>query len=281
MRHIALIAATLLASALAACTGGSSGYSEYHPGGTPRTFSRTDGDVTVTYDLLNTRYTAQRTITVSNDDAGATRAHVRLTADVGAITSSGTVANGYSIATLLTATAPTEAQAREALATMTVSHRDATDPGVLYLDTDISYARYEANNVSRDASMTAMLPSPLSYSLYQFAGVGSLDSSGLSGGDVTFDTGVGSHTLSGNFGTATLESGVGSIDVAVSHAAGSVYDLKGDTGTGSVTIMVAGTQPAGPQSDEHKHYQSANFASGNPQVRVSARTGTSSISIHD
>lgn len=312
--RLAAFSACLL---LAACGGGGSADSA---SGTPRAFNRTDSSVTV---LPNTGagFTATEVVTISNDDGGATFGDVSLVNPVGSLSSSPSSSGGYQIQVTLTATAPSESQAREALATMTVVHRDALGGGTLYLDNEVKFAQYNANNVNRTASVSASLPPALDYRmLEEHVEAGSAASSGFSGAQARIDSTSGSSTLSGTWDSAavnsesgavtasgdiaalqassvsgtvqatlacvrttqaTLDSVSGGIDVTVAQNTGSGFDLVADTTSGSATIVVAGTAPVGDQSTTHAHYRSANYASANPQISVSGQTTSGGVSIHD
>lgn len=312
--------AACLTLVLSACgTGGGGGGDAAARSGTPRNYTRTDSAVTVVPNT-NPGFTATQVVTISNDDAGASRAVVHLASDAGSLASSAG-SNGYQIQVTFTAMAPTEAQAREALATMSVAHRDATDPGVLYLDNKVTYAPYhQANNVSRNATVAATLPVALDYALAQDVGSGTSSSSGLSGSEVRLAAGSGNETLSGTWDRgsadagsgnvsvsgdiaqlavssgsgnlqvsvpslrpteAFVDSGSGTIDVTVTQGVGAVYDLTADTGSGTATVAVAGTTPSGSQSTNHAHFQSPGYAGGNPKVRVTTRSGSGTNTIHD
>lgn len=317
-----LLAIFALVLGMSACGGGGgsgSGGGINARGGTERAYTRNDGAVTSTLNPLNSNYTATRTVTISNDDAGATRGVVALAAGGASITSSPN-ASGYQIQVTLTVTAPSDAQARQELAAMGVAHRDGVAPGVLYLDTQIDTGTNPPNGVNRNATATAMLPQALSYELAQSAGGGSVTSSGLhgtraefyaGGGNVTLggtwdsavaDTGGGSVTVTADVARlaasagggsvtatlpstrdteATLDTGGGAIDVSVSHAGNGVFDAEATTGGGATTIAIVGTSAVGVQTANHKHYRSPNFESGSPKIRVAGRAGGGSVTIHD
>lgn len=316
MRTVRFCVPAALLAGLMACSGGGGGNPA--AGGTPRDYTRSESAVTALPNG-NGGFTATRTVTFSNDSAGASRAVVRLASDAGSVASSAG-SDGYQIQVTFTAMAPTEAQAREALATMSVAHRDATDPGVLYLDNEVSYAQYQANNVSRNATVAATLPVALDYALVQEIGSGTIASSGLSGSEARLAAGSGNVTLSGTWDDgsadagsgnvtvsgdiaqlavssgsgnlqvtvpslrateAIVESGSGTIDVTVTQGVGAVYDLTADNGSGTATVAVAGTTPSGTQSTTHAHFQSPGYASGNPKVRVATRSGSGTNTIHD
>lgn len=306
----------LLAGLMACSGGGDSGNPARQ--GTERSYTRDESAVTVVPNA-NPGFTATRTVTFSNDSGGASRAVVYLASDAGSVASSAG-SDGYQIQVTFTAMAPTEAQAREALATMSVTHRDATDPGVLYLDNEVSYAQYQAQNVTRNSAVAATLPVALDYSLAQEIGSGTTSSSGLSGSEAQMLAGSGAVTLSGTWDRgraetgsgnltvtgdiaqlaassgsgnvqvtvpslrateAFVETGSGTIDVTVTQGVGAVYDLTADSGSGTATVAVAGTTPSGSQSTNHAHFQSPGYASGNPKVRVETRSGSGTNTIHD
>lgn len=301
---------------LAACTGGA-GSGDGSAGGTPRAFSRTDSDVTVLPNLSGT-FTATRTVTISNDDGGAAAAHVALTSDNAGLSVSAS-SGGYQIQVALTATAPTEQRARDELAAMTVSHRDALDPGTLFLDTDVHVGNAGAN-ATRSATATASLPPALAYRLLGRSDNGSVDASGLAGPVADLSSANASVTLAGTWDSAglhsangsvsatvdaatvqaasgngtvqvaltgtrgsivNLDTGNGSIDAKVSRTLGSVYDLDAQTDLGSATVSVAGTQPVGSQTPTHAHYRSADYSTGAPKVKVTGRSSIGSVTIHD
>lgn len=307
---LAVIAAVL---GLSACGGGSQAQS-----GTPRSFMRSDSAVTVLPNGSG-RFTATQVITLSNDDGGATAAVVHLSDDAGSIASTAG-SGGYQIQVTLSADGSSDAQAREALATMTVVHRDATDPGTLYLDNDVQFAPYNVNNANRTAAVAATLPSTLQYQLGEAIGAGTVSTSGLAGPHAGISSGSGTVTLSGTWDGATadsgsgnvtvsgdiaslqastgsgnlqltvpsmrntqasVDSGSGTIDVTVTQGAGAGYDLIADTGAGTASVVVAGTTPNGTQSSTHAHFTSANYASSSPRIAVSASTGAGTATIHD
>lgn len=312
-----VLLAVLVASATA-CGGGGGG-EQAASQGAPRAFTRNDGGVTSTFNVVNNNYTATQVVTISNNDSGASRGVVALTADSASITSSAN-ASGYQIQVTFTATAPTDAEARAALATMSVSHRDATDPGVLYLDNHVSVPSYNANNTSRSASVVAALPQTLGYRLIQDVGAGSIGSTGLTGTSAEFDASAGSATLGGTWDAATLTTGAGSIvvtadaanlyassglgsvtvtlpslratqanlssssgavDATVSHAGAGVFDADAVSDIGSASVSITGTSAVGTQSTTHQHYRSPNYDSGSPKIAVVAHSGSGSAFIHD
>jgi hypothetical protein len=309
----------LALAGLTACGGGGGGGNAPldASGGTARQFSREESAVTA---LPNTSggFTATRVVTLSNDDGGATAAVASLANPVGGITSSAGT-SGYQIQVTLRADGSTEQQARDALASMSVVHRDGLGAGTLYLDNEVKFAPYSQNNANRTATVAATLPPDLDYRLGEYAGVGAVTSTGLSGELAELITGTGDATLSGTWDEVDAEAGtgdvtvsgdiaslqaatstgsvsatlpgmretdaelytsVGSIDVTVSTAAGAGFDLEGWTQVGSVLILVAGTEPVGTQSDEHGHYRSPDYASSNPQVRVAGATSVGDVLIH-
>lgn len=280
MRTSFLAVAILLAS-LAACGGGGGSGGNPTPG-TARSYMRTDSAVTVVPGGAggSNRYTATQTITISNDSGGATSAVVHLSDDAGSVSSSAG-STGYQIQVTLSAEGGSDAQARAALGTMRVAHRDALDPGVLYLDNAVEFAQYNVSNSNRTATVAATLPATLSYRLGQAVGAGATSSSGLAGPAAQLSSGAGTVTLSGNWLRSTADSGAGAVDVTVTQTAGAGYDLIADTGAGTASIAVAGTVPNGSQSPTHAHFTSTNYASSNPKVSVAASSGAGSASIHD
>lgn len=307
----------LVLISLTACGGGGGGGGGGAIG-TPRSFTRDDGAVTV-LPSLSGGFTATRVVTVSNDDGAAAAAVVTLLNQIGDITAAPS-SSGYQIQVTLRADAPSEQQARDALATMTVVHSDSLGGETLYLTNEVRFAQYSQDNVSRVAAVAASLPPALAYRLFERTGVGSAASSGLDGryaqlhastGGVTLsgawdtallDSDVGSVTASGDFAslqasssigsvTATLsgtrntqawlDSSNGDIDVTVTRTLDSGFDLEGTTEVGTVLIVVAGTDPVGTQTGEHGHYRSANYASSTPQVRVVGRTFIGDVTLHE
>lgn len=307
------VASFLLIVGLAACGGGGAGNA---PGGTPRDYQRTESDVTVL--PSGTGWTASKVVTLSNDDGGATRAVVSFANVAGSITTSAG-SDGYQVQVTLSADGDTEAEARAVLATMAVAHRDALDPGTLYLDNEVSFGAYGGSK-SRTATVTAALPAALDYQLSQRITAGSASSSGLSGAAARLETTAGAASLSGTWDSAALYSSSGGltasgdiadlqagtvsgtiqatlacvrstragldtvsggIDVTVAQNVGSGFDLVGDTTSGAVAIVVAGTQPVGPQTATHAHYQSPDYATSDPRISVAASTTSGGILIHE
>lgn len=279
MRLTSFFPILLSVLAVSACGGGGGGDSAP---GNAREFSRMDSPVTVVPGGAggSNRYTASQTVTISNDSGGATAATVHLSDDVGSVTSSAGTTS-YQIQITLSAEGGSEAEARQALSTISVSHRDALAGGTLYLDNAVKFAQYNASNSNRTATVAASLPATLDYSLGQATGVGSVSTSGLGGPVAELSSDVGSVSLSGNFDRATGDSGSGAVDITVSKAPGAVYDLIADTGVGTATITVAGTTPNGNQTATHSHFTSVNYSSGSPQVSVAASSGVGSANIHD
>lgn len=314
-----------LALLLAACKGGD-GDSSKGAGFDPpasaqsRNATRSDGEVMVLPNL-SPGFTATQTITISHNDGGAGQGVVTLENVSGGLTSSAAASAGYEIQITLKADAPTEAQAREALATMSVEHSDALGGGTLYLGNRVRYAKYQANNVSRSATVSAALPPALSYRLEQNSVSGANASSGLHGPSVWMNNTSGALTLAGTWdeaaansvsggvtvsgdiadlqasttsGTLTsrltgnrsssaqLDAVSGAIDATVATSAGAGYDLEAHTtsGTATIAVAVAGTQPVGQQSARDAHYRSANYASSNPKISVYAQTTSGSVNIH-
>lgn len=310
----------LALSALAACTGpGGDGTGVASRGGSARDYTRTESDVTVLPG--GNGFTATRTVTLSNDDAGASRAAVGLRTINGGVTSSAAAVPGeYQVQVTLQASAPTMEQAEEALATMVVEHRDGTAPGALYLDTEVEFAQYPQDNVTRSATVAATLPATLAYDLSQSTVNGGASTAGLGGPQAQLFTTNGTVTLAGTWDDAAghsvngsisasgdiasleastmngsvesslsgtrdsvahLEALTGSIDAAVNRTIGSTFDLSGETDVGDVTILVAGTEPVGTPASNRAHYRSPDFASGSPRVTVTGRTSTGNVTIHE
>lgn len=312
----------LLAAAVAGCGGSADGSGSFDAasGGTARAYERTESGVTVSPDLLNPgRFTASRTVTVSNDDAGASRAVVALGSVSGTLDSAPATSAGYRIQAVLSATAGSEADARAALDTLTVEHRDGAGAGVLYLAHRVRWGDY-GGNAQRSARVSAGLPSALDYRLYQEAVSAIESSTGLHGQSAELRSTSGGATLAGTWdaavlgavsgtlsvsgdiaglrasttsGTLTatlacvrdtqarLESTSGAVDVTVSQAGAAGFDLVADTVSGAATIAVAGTSPQGEQSMHHAHYRSAGFATADPQVAISGETVSGGVTIHD
>ena len=309
MRAHVLSILTSLAIGLTACNGGGSG-SGSGLSGSPRAFTRTDSAVTA---LPNTSggYTATQVVTLSNDDAGASHAAVSLVNVNGNVTSSAS-SGGYQIQVTLQADAPTEAQARAALATMTVEHRDAVGADTLYLNNEVKFAQYSDDNVNRTATVTAGLPGTLDYQLHESTVNGTSATSGLGGPEAQLYSTNGSITLAGAWDVAAantvngtvsasgdiaslqassttgsvqtalsgmrdsyadLDSTAGSIDAKVSRTLTSGFDLEGRSDLGTVAIVVAGTEPVGSPSNSSAHYRSPDYDSGSPRVRINAVTG--------
>lgn len=317
MRASVLSILASVAIGLTACGGGSSGGGA-GLSGTPRTFMRTDSAVTA---LPNASggYTATQVVTLGNDDAGATRSAVSLANVNGNVTSSAS-SGGYQIQVALQADAPTEAQARAALATMTVEHRDAVGADTLYLNNEVKFAQYSDSNVNRTATVTASLPGTLDYQLHESTVNGTSATSGLGGSEAQLYSTNGSVTLAGTWDVAAantvsgtvsasgdiaalqasstngsvqtalsglrdsyadLDSTAGSIDAKVSRTLTSGFDLEGRSDLGTVAIVVAGTEPVGSQSNTSAHYRSPNYDESSPRVRIVARTTVGSILIHE
>ena len=306
------VLASFLVAGLAACGGGG----DSTAGGTPRDYERTDSEVTALPNGLG--WTASRVVTISNDDGGATRAVVSLANVAGSITSSAS-SDGYQIQVTLTADGETEAEARAVLATMAVSHRDALDPGTLYLDNAVTFGDYSGSQ-SRTATVTAALPPALDYQLSQQITAGSASSSGLQGAGARLETTAGAASLSGTWDAAALYSSSGgitatgdiadlqaatvsgtiqatlacvrstragldtvsgAIDVTVAQNVDSGFDLVADTTSGTAAIVVAGTQPVGEQSTTHAHYQSPGYAESDPRISVVAQSTSGGVLIHE
>jgi hypothetical protein len=274
-------AALALAGLLTSCSGGGDGSPA--SGGTARDFMRSASGVSATANLgIPTTYTATQVVTITNDDAGATRIVSSWRNGIGSI-NSGIMGNGdsYMAEVTLTATAPSEEQARALLQTMHINHRDGVGGDTLYLDHEVRFDEVEDSNLSRSADLVATLPSTAAHELYQDMGNGDNATSGLGGPLVLLETGLGNSQVSGEWDNVLVDTGNGNVDVTVATAAGAGYDLEGDASNGTTTITVAGTSPVGEQTDEHKHYRSPDYSSSSPQVDVQAYVGLGNISIHD
>lgn len=274
-------AAPALVFLLSACGGGGGGNAA--SGGTARDYTRDESVVNVTPNVgIPTTYTATQNVFISNGDAGATRIVSSWQNGIGSISSGICVCDGtYRVQVTLTATAPSEEQARALLQTMHVHHRDGVGGNTLYLDHEVRFDEVSAGNVSRSAELTATLPDTATHELYQSMGLGDNSASGLGGPGVLLDTGNGDSFVSGDWENVLVDSGLGNVDVTVAMPAGAVHDLEGDTGLGTTTITVSGTSPVGEQTDEHKHYRSSDYASGSPKFDVQAIAGNGDVTIHD
>ena len=304
---------------LTACGGGGGdGGGGAGQSGTPRAFTRTDSAVTA---LPNGSggYTASRVVTISNDDANASRAEVILIVPNGSLNSSAG-SGGYQIQVALSADGDTEQEARDKLASMSVEHRDAVGGDALYLYNEVKLAPI-ANGDNRIATVTASLPTSLTYQLYQrVENLGPVGSSGLGGTSAHIEGINANANLSGTWDTAavystnlgvtvsgdiaslqaasdngtvqaslpglretfaTLDASNGNVDATVGRTLGTVFDLEAETVNGTATVIVAGTQPVGTQTTNHAHFRSANYDTGSPRVRVIARTTNLNASIHE
>ena len=317
MRTLRFGGVALLLAGLLACGGGGGGGNPAG-GGTARDYERTESEPAV---LPNGSggFTASRVVTISNDDAGASRAVVSLAVPNGSLNSS-PGSSGYQIQVTLSAEGDTEQEARAKLASMSVAHRDGVGGDTLYLQNEIELAPV-ANGENRIATVTATLPAALSYELYQSVeNLGPVGSSGLSGTLARIEGENASANLSGTWDEATvyssnlgvtvsgdvaslqaasnngtvqasipgtrnavaiLDSSNGNVDATVGRTLGTVFDLEASTDNGAATIVVAGTQPVGAQAPNQAHFRSTDYATGSPKVRVIARTDNLNASIHD
>lgn len=310
------ILAVLLPLILVACGGGGGG-GDGVTGATPRTFMRQDSAVTVVPNLSG-GFTATKVVTLSNDDAGASRGDVDLINVAGSIASSAS-SGGYQVQVTLAADADTDAQARAALASMSVLHADAVGGDTLYLGNEVRFGS-DPGSDNRTASVVATLPGTLAYRLYQTLAAGANGSSGLHGPLAQVDSASGTASLSGTWDAADINAGAGtvtvsgdiadlqassqsgtvqatlagtrntqalldstsgSVDVAVTQGVNTGFDLDAQTTSGTATIIVAGTVPEGAQSPTHAHFRSVNYESRDPKVNVRARSVSGSVNIHD
>lgn len=265
---------------LSACSGGGGGGAA--SGGTAREYTRDIGDVTVTPNVgIPTTYTATQIVTISNDDAGASRLVSAWQNTSGSLATAASALSGYQVQVTLTTTAESEQQARDLLETIHIRHRDGVGGSTLYLEHDIDFDQVSGSNIQRKADILASLPPGAEHELYQGMTSGTNASSGLGGPLAHLATTSGNATLSGNWDDAVLTATSGNIDVTVAAAVGAVYDVEAQVTSGNTTITVAGTSAVGEQTQDHKHYRSPDYASGSPQIDVYGRATSGNVTIHD
>jgi hypothetical protein len=329
LASMALLAALLLPGCLVDEVVSQGGIPEGEPASGPNAGSRGDhgeperSETGVSVDregLLGTtgRYVASKTITVTNDFGGASRADVELATGAGGVTARGWSEGGYKVVVVLEARAGSEAEARSWLAKLSYLHGDDLDGDELRLSSIVRFPDGGSNGVSLSGQVTASLPQEPSYALELDAGSGGATTAGLSGSVVEADTGSGGVSIDGRFarmvadtgsggvelaGTAnsveagtgsggiaarlatgaggswTFSAGSGGIDVEVVRNNGAGLEVVADAGSGTVEVDVTDGRDVGEQSDDHAHVRSAGFDDAPFRISLRASTGSGGIDV--
>lgn len=290
-------------------TGANAGDSASH--GQPQ---RADSAVTVTRD--GSQYVAQQVVTVTNDFGGAALADVALETVNGGVTAKSWTQGGYESKVTLQGRAPTEQQARDALAKMTVVHDDRLASDRLTLSTEVRFPSSFGSNVNGQASIVLSVPPQPSYRLTLDSVNGGVGSAGLGGSSVSAHTTNGGVDVSGAFNSLTAGTTSGSIDLegransvrAVTDngaidvrleptASGSyaletingaieatlvgpgAFDVEAGAVNGAVSVDLDGGEDVGSQSRTHKHVRSAGYDAAPIRLEVSAETVNGSIDV--
>jgi hypothetical protein len=289
-------------------TGKGAGTASSHAG-----FDRAESAVTVTH--TGNQYQAVKTVTLSNDFGGASKADVRLGTDTGAISFADWSQGGYQVAARLSGSGTTEQAARDNLARLKVTHTDSLASGKLSLATQVVTPTGGCNC---GGSLTASLPAQPSYSLTGSTDTGAVSVSGLGGSVLSLTCDTGSIDAEGSFSvanlktdtgavqadgvfndlTATADTGgvrghlrntasgtyrfstdTGSVDVTVTQGGGRAFDATADTQTGVVSVDLSGTHAVGTQSRTHAHVQSDGFDSAALKLTITLSTDTGGVSL--
>lgn len=202
--------------------------------GTPQ---RSDGAVTI--GTQGGMVTASRLVTVVNDFGGASAAQIDLGTPNGGVIACPRSGGGYGLKLMLQSRAPTEADARRGLDSITVNHTDTLAGTTLRLGTTVQFnslasggvggvgATPDPGNIQRSASMVGGLPPSASYALTATGANGDARASGLSGSSAKLSTTNGSATLDTRWDTASLSTTNGIASVSGDYATLDVTTTNG------------------------------------------------------
>lgn len=276
--------------------------------------AREESAVTVTRD--GSQYVARKTVTLSNDFGGASAADVTLKTVNGGASAKSWSQGGYESLVSLTGRAPTEQQARDALAKMSVVHSDKLGSGRLTLSTEVKFPSTFGQQVSGQASIVLSTPPQPSYVLILKTVNGAVSSAGLGGSSISAQTTNGAVDVAGAFNSVTAGADNGGIDLAgkansvkastsngrieasleptasgsyrfttvnggidVELRGSGAFDVEAGCVNGGVSIDLAGGEAVGSQSGKHKHVRSTGYDAAAVKVTVDADTVNGSIDI--
>lgn len=262
-------------------------------------------------------YVASKTITVTNDFGGASRADVDLSTGAGGVTARGWSEGGYKVVVLLEARADSEAAARSWLAKLSFAHSDDLEGDELGLSSIVRFPDGPTNGVSLSGQVTASLPEEPSYDLELDAGSGGATTAGLSGPSVDADTGSGGVSIDGRFARMTADTGSGGIELAgtansvdadtgsggvsarLATGAGGAWtfsagsggidvdvvrngaglEVMADAGSGDVDVDMVDGQDVSERTDHHAHVRSSGYADADVRISLRASTGSGGINV--
>lgn len=187
---------------------------------------RSDGAVNIS--TSGGMIVARKLVTIVNDFGGASVAQVGLSTPNGSVIACNRRAGGYGSKLMLEARAPTEADARRGLDSITVNHTDTLAANTLRLNTTVNFGSLstgpgglpvsEANNIQRLAAIVAGLPPAAAYAITPSGSNGDVRVSGLSGSTADLSASNGSVTLDGRWDNATLNTQNGIASVSGDYA---------------------------------------------------------------
>ncbi|MES2885495.1 MAG: hypothetical protein V4709_11850 [Pseudomonadota bacterium] len=188
---------------------------------------RSDGAVTLS--SSGGMVTARKLVTLVNDFGGATQAQVDLATPNGSVVACPRSGGGYGFKLMLESRAPTEADARRGLDSITVNHTDTLAANLLRLSTSVQFGSLsstgglpvggsDGSNIQRTAAIVSGLPTSASYAISPNGANGAVRVSGLSGSSADLGTSNGPVSLDGRWDTATLNTDNGLLSVSGDYA---------------------------------------------------------------
>lgn len=188
---------------------------------------RSDGAVTIA--SSGGMVTARRLVTLVNDFGAATQAQVDLATPNGSVIACPRSGGGYGLKLMLESRAPTEADARRGLDSITVNHTDTLAANLLRLNTSVQFGSLsttgglpgmgsDGSNIQRTAAIVSGLPASASYAISPNGANGAVRVSGLNGSTADLGTSNGPVSLDGRWDTATLNTNNGLLRVSGDYA---------------------------------------------------------------
>jgi hypothetical protein len=208
--------------------------------------------------------------------------------------------DSYKVEALLKGQGASEQAARARLDALVVDHDDGTSGGTMDLSTQVQSKDQWRNQTG---VLTVQVPPSAAYPDASMTTInGDVSAERLDGGSFRLSTTNGDVTLTDTTvtdvdmstdngrvvadvqstasGTYRLDSINGNVDLTVPDGASYGYDATGDTVNGQVAIDLAGTEPVGSQSAQHKHLRTSDYGSRLIQVEVDAGTVNGNVDIH-
>ncbi|MDD5502320.1 MAG: DUF4097 family beta strand repeat-containing protein [Candidatus Thermoplasmatota archaeon] len=275
--------AVILVCSFSGCTGGIQGAIESMTHGDPEII---ESSVETTSNLPFS-YTASKTITITNDFAGADMCALNLNM-YGNIQLNTWNENGYKFIISVQGQGSTSSEALENLNSITIDSQDEFSSGTLNLS--VVSSADDGDWTGKSAEISAFLPSePQLFIATLTAASGEITVNGVHGNMLAASVAMGSIEISGDISILSAGKAMGNIDVtSFSTSSGSCflytaygqinlkvmngpeygYNVTAETGIGTVDIQLSNTEASGEQSQNSKHVITVDYDSKEIQILV-------------